>query len=501
MFRFNVRSADQKIIYKTSSLAVKFLIEEKKFKENLNSIERIFNVKISELQKNTFLKEGKQIRLNKYDGKPDEILILKVKINNSFTPDYFRNAMAGLIQDIYQEEIRYLHIFLPKYDTFKNYFPTEEYYNQTFVEGLFYGNYSFDNYKSEKSKEKDLDIFLHAEDEVKLHYGLKTSLKVMEGVNFARDLQNEPGSALTPEILADTISDKLSLKGISIKVFDEKEIKRRKMGGLFSVGQGSDNPPRFIVINYSPAKKVKKLKRVVLVGKGVTFDSGGISIKPSQDMGEMKADMSGAAVVAGVILAAAKSNLAIEITGIIPAAENLLSGSSYRPGDIITTASGKTVEVENTDAEGRLILADALDYACRQKPDYIIDLATLTGAVVVALGSITAGLFTKNNYLKDTIYNSGLKTFERVWQLPLWDEYYEFIKSDVADIKNLGGKWGGAITAAKFLEHFIDKDIPWAHLDIAGPTYPNKTRNYNKKYMTGYGVRLIYEVLNRIRTD
>ena len=274
------------------------------------------------------------------------------------------------------------------------------------------------------------------------------------------------------------------------------------MGGLLAVGMGSDKPPRFVIIEYNGAIKYstskKKLgKRIALVGKGVTFDSGGISIKPYQDMWEMKADMSGAAVVAGAILSAAKLKLPINIVGLIPTAENMLSGSSMRPGDVVVTSSGKSIEVDNTDAEGRMILADALNYASKLKPDVIIDLATLTGACVVALGEFVAGLFSKNEELSKELYRLGLKTHERVWSLPMWDEFHTLNKSDVADVKNVGGRWGGAITAAKFLENFVDKKVVWAHLDIAGPAMANNYNNYSKKFMTGYGVRLLIEYLRR----
>jgi leucyl aminopeptidase len=216
-------------------------------------------------------------------------------------------------------------------------------------------------------------------------------------------------------------------------------------------------------------------------------------------MGEMKADMSGAAAVAGAILSAALEKLPVNIIGIIPSAENMPSGKSVRPGDIVKTASGKTIEVDNTDAEGRIVLADGLDFASKEKPDVIIDLATLTGACVVALGELAAGLFTKNEILSRELYSSGIKTNERVWAMPMWDDFNQLIKSDVADVKNIGGRWGGAISAAKFLEKFVDKNIPWAHLDIAGPVTPNTFSNYNKKFMTGFGVRLLFEyLLNKV---
>jgi leucyl aminopeptidase len=287
----------------------------------------------------------------------------------------------------------------------------------------------------------------------------------------------------------------LTKAGIKVTVFDEKEAKKRGMGGLLAVGKGSTNKPRFIIAHYKPKAVKKKMKKVALVGKGVTFDTGGYCVKPAQGMTEMKADMSGAAVVAGTLLAAAKAHLPLEILGIIPAAENMISGDAMRPGDVIKTASGKTIEVGHTDAEGRMILADALDYASKQKPDEIIDFATLTGACVVALGQNAAGLFTKYDKLAEKLYNTGMKTYERVWRLPMWDEYAKANESKIADVNNDGGRWAGATTAAKFLENFVDEKIPWAHIDIAGPAIAHDLNNYTKTYMTGFGVRLMFEYL------
>jgi leucyl aminopeptidase len=359
------------------------------------------------------------------------------------------------------------------------------------------GNYSFDRYKSDQKKKKNLEVFIYGDNGKLIRSAIKTTTSLMNGVLFTKDLQNEPALNLTPDLLAKRIFAELTQWGIKIKIFDTKEIKRRKMGGLLAVGMGSDNPPRFIVIEYNGAAKErnKKQKKIALVGKGITFDSGGISLKPAANMGEMKADMSGAAVVAGTILAAAIEKIPVNLTGIIPTAENMPSGKSMRPGDIVKTSSGKTIEVENTDAEGRIILADALDFASKGNPSLIIDLATLTGACLVALGECTAGLFTKNDKLAAQCFNLGMKTYERVWAMPMWDDYNQLIKSDVADVKNIGGKWGGAISAAKFLEKFVDKNIPWAHIDIAGPAIPNNFTNYSKKYMTGFGVRLLFEYL------
>ncbi len=501
MFKLNFKSGGKKISYTKLSVCVRYFIDGKKLKESLKNFERVSKTNLSELQRKNFLSdEITEIRVPRLSGKPDEVFLVKVKINEKFTNDFFRNHLAGFLQSLEKEEIRSLHIFIPSYTSFKKYFDSEEYYYQTFAEGLFLGNYEFTDYKSVKKQSKPLEIMFYSDDEKKLKNALVTSQSLMGSINFTKDLQNEPGGVLTPDELSRRVKTVLTKVGTKVKIFDEKEIRKRKMGGLLAVGMGSDNPPRFVIIEYRGADRYSKTRKstskiVVLVGKGITFDSGGISIKPYQDMWEMKADMSGAAVIAGAILAAAKSKLPINIVGIIPTAENMLSGSSMRPGDIVVTSSGKSIEVDNTDAEGRMILADALSYATKLKPDVIIDLATLTGACVVALGEFVAGLFTNNEMLSQKLFQIGLKTHERVWSLPMWDEFHILNKSDTADVKNSGGRWGGAISAAKFLENFVDKKIPWAHIDIAGPAIANPHNNYSKRFMTGFGVRFLFEYL------
>ena len=504
MFKLSLKSGGKKISYKNLSVSVRYFIDEKKLKESVKNFERVSKTKLSDLQRKNFLSsESTEIRVSRANGKPDDILLVKVKLDEKFTNDFFRNHLAGFLPTLGKEEVKSLHIFIPNHVHLKKYFDDEEYYYQTFAEGLFLGNYDFINYKSDKKKLKSLEVTFYSENEKKLTNAIVSAQNVMAGVQFTKDLQNEPGGILTPDELSKRIKTLLTKAGAKVKTFDEKEIRKRKMGGLLAVGMGSSNLPRFIVVEYNGASKYSKLKKrrihktIALVGKGVTFDSGGISIKPYNDMWEMKADMSGAAVVAGTILAAIKSELPVNITGIIPAAENMLSGTSMRPGDIVVTSSGKSIEVDNTDAEGRMILADALNYASKLNPDVIIDLATLTGACVVALGEFVAGLFTKNEELSKDLFQIGLQTHERVWALPMWDEYHTLNKSDVADVKNVGGRWGGAITAAKFLENFVDKKNAWAHLDIAGPAMANSYNNYSKKYMTGYGVRLLFEYLKK----
>jgi len=267
-----------------------------------------------------------------------------------------------------------------------------------------------------------------------------------------------------------------------------------KMGGLIAVNRGSIEDPRFVVMEHAP-KKAKK--HVALVGKGITFDSGGISIKPSEKMEEMKFDMCGAAAVIGIIEAAAKMDLPVKVTGIFATTDNLPSGSAYKPGEIITMMSGKTVEIVNTDAEGRMILGDALHYASNLKPDHILDYATLTGACVVALGSDAAGLFSNNDELARKLIESGERVGERLWRMPVWDEYKDLIRSEWADMKNSGGRWGGAISAAMFLKEFVDCPS-WAHLDIAGTAYAESENAREARGAVGAGVRVTIDFLQSL---
>ncbi len=503
MYKLNLISGGTKISYQPLSISLKYLIDDNKLEKSLPNLEKIFNIKFSELQRQNFLSsEGGKIRVTKPSGKPDALILWKVKLDEKFDADYFRNHLAEFITNLKTEVTKNLHVFIPAYSAVKKHFESEEYYYQTFVEGVLFGNYSFDKYKSKKVKHKVLDVFFYAENEKKLKSAITTAEKLITSVNLTRDLQNEPGNNLTPELLAKRIVTEVKPFGIKTTVFGEREIQKRKMGGLIAIGQGSINKPRFIVLEYKPALKSKKNKKsktktIAPVGKGITFDTGGISLKPSKNMGEMKADMSGAAVVVGTLIAAAKNNLPVHLFGIIPSAENMVSGESIRPGDVVKISNGKTVEIEDTDAEGRVVLADALHYASQLKPDQIIDLATLTGACVVALGEFVAGTFTKNEAMAEKLYKSGITTYDRVWRLPMWDDFNELITSDVADVANLGStRWAGAITAAKFLEHFVDKNIPWTHLDIAGPAMNNPSRSYTKKYMTGFGVRLLFDYLS-----
>ncbi len=326
---------------------------------------------------------------------------------------------------------------------------------------------------------------------------LTEEIRIVSGaVKMARDLGNGPGNQVTPPFLAETAQAVAREHGLKCTVFDKKQIEKLKMGGLLAVNRGSDIEPRFVILEHAPAKAGKAGKTICLVGKGITFDSGGISIKPAEKMEEMKFDMCGAAAVIGIMQAAAQLKFPHRIIGIFASTENLPSGSAYKPGDIITTMSGKTVEVVNTDAEGRMILADALHYAARYKPDHLIDFATLTGACVVALGYEASGLFSNDDKLAQKLIESGQRAGEKLWRLPEWDDYKDYIRSDWADMKNSGGRWGGAITAALFLKEYVN--CSWAHLDIAGTAWAEGENAREAKGATGVGVRLTLDYLRSI---
>ena len=366
---------------------------------------------------------------------------------------------------------------------------------QATVEGTLLGLYRFERFKKpqEPVQLESLRLIERSSEKFNpLKLGAQHGQIIAESVLFARDLANEPGQSLTPRELA-TRAQKLAHElGLRCEVFDEKALESLGMGGILSVGKGSDEPPRLIVLEYNVTKNARP---IVLVGKGITFDSGGISLKPREGLEAMKYDMSGAAAVLGAMRAAALLKLPSAVVGLVAAAENLPSGKALKPGDVITISNGKTVEVTNTDAEGRLVLADALVYAQRYHPQAVIDVATLTGACTIALGKEAAGLFANDETLAQKIEHAAQQSGERVWRLPLYEEYKELIKSEIADIKNSTNKGpqAGAAIGAIFLKEFVS--FPWAHLDIAGVAYDVESRLYHPKGATGYGVRLLAQVL------
>jgi leucyl aminopeptidase len=353
-------------------------------------------------------------------------------------------------------------------------------------------DYTFDAFKSKKNEFEKIDglhiLPLVKETEEELEERLVQVRLLRASQVLARNLGNRPANDLNPENFAQAAKEMAEeAKGLRVTILGVKELQKEKMGGILGVSQGSVQEPRMIIIEHRPKKPKKS---VVLVGKGVTFDSGGISIKPAAGMGAMKADMVGAATVMGIMRAVADLDLPIKVVGLIPAVENMPSGSAIKPGDILTTSSGKTVEVDNTDAEGRLILADALHYSARFNPDIVIDFASLTGACVVALGHEAAGMMGNDKDLMDELQKLGEQVGERVWPMPLYEEYLSYLKSEWADIKNAGSRWGGAVTAGIFLKQWVPEKVSWAHLDIAGVGFNEKEHNGLPKGASGFGVVL-----------
>jgi len=353
------------------------------------------------------------------------------------------------------------------------------------------GAYRFDKYHT--CKEDDHFAvpevtFVNADEQA-----VREGQVVAESQNFARDIANEPANKVSPRVLSDIASAMADELGLDCDIWNNEKIVAENMGAFAAVGAGSANFPRFIKLCYAPENAQK---HIVLVGKGLTFDSGGLDIKPENFMLTMKGDKTGACDVLGAIRAAALLKLPVKVTVLIAAAENMPSGKSYRPDDILTARNGKTIEVVNTDAEGRLTLADALCYASELKPDLIVDIATLTGACAVALGNSTAGLFSNNDEAAEKLMAASKASGEAFWRLPMTDKNLrEALKSPFADLLNCGERYGGAITAAMFLEEFVADDIPWLHLDIAGADFISKPWGYYCKGMTAFGTRTLVELL------
>jgi leucyl aminopeptidase len=359
--------------------------------------------------------------------------------------------------------------------------------------GLRLRSYRFDKYKTKKGDEeeeaKPRQLTIAVEGARAAERAWRTEVQICDAVAFARDLVNEPANVLGPVEFAERL-ESLSRLGVEVEILDEKAMRRQKMGALLGVAQGSARPPRLVVMRWSGGRA--RQRPVALVGKGVVFDTGGISIKPAASMEDMKGDMAGAAAVAGAMHALAARKAKANVIGIVGLVENMVDGAAQRPGDIVTAMSGKTIEVINTDAEGRLVLADALTYIQRKaKPQAIVDLATLTGAIIVALGHHHAGLFSNDDELANALAAAGEATGDKVWRMPLGKEYDKLIDSKNADMKNVGGRWAGAVTAAQFLKRFVEDDTPWAHLDVAGTAMGSPSTEVNASWASGFGVRLL----------
>jgi len=367
---------------------------------------------------------------------------------------------------------------------------------QAIAEGALLGTYTFRKHMTKKEDKpgeiKRLSIVGAGRLKARLEKGADKGRIISEATNLARDMVNEPANYMTPTDMAETAARLAREQGLEITILDLEQMKKLGMGGMLGVSRGSRQPPKFMVLNYKGG--TAKEPDIALVGKGITFDSGGISIKPSDKLEEMKGDMAGGAAVIAAMVAISQLKPKINVMALIPATENLPDGNALKPGDVLTAMNGKTMEIISTDAEGRLVLADALSYAKKHGAGKMVDAATLTGACRIALGDICTGAFGNNQELIDRIIAAGNEAGELVWQMPMFDEYGEQNKSDVADVKNVGGRLAGAITAAKFLAEFVD-DTPWVHLDIAGTSLTDKERGYQIKGATGVPVRTLVNLV------
>ncbi len=405
----------------------------------------------------------------------DKILIIGFGKKEEFDHNKMREAVAKSIKKLQQIKAK-----KAAFD-----FDVNVDYGKSAAIGAMIADYAYDKYKSEKAHHLDEITFARFSEN-----DLNEGIIFGEAMKFTRDLANTPAQIATPTKLSEIAKE---LEGIETKVFDKEEIARMGMGAYLAVGQGSVQPPKFIHMKYT-GKNVKK--KIALIGKGICFDSGGLDIKPASSMLTMKDDMSGAACILGVMRALSKLKPDMEVHGIIAACENMPSGSSYKPGDILTAKNGKTIEIDNTDAEGRLTLADALCYACELGVDEVIDIATLTGACMVALGTVASGIMGNDEEMINRVIETAKDSGETYWQLPMFKEYFDSLRSDIADMKNTGSRYGGASTAGLFLQEFV-KDTKWCHIDIAGTAYIEKPQKEFIAGATGAGVRTLLNYVTK----
>jgi leucyl aminopeptidase len=461
-FNHNVILIDEKT--KLSSLGIA--------KNVLADAEKFFNEKINHVYRQQY--EGKSLSIVKVDTTKEEFKTLEAARRAGFGINRFFNSLKIIEASVISASRKPKLLF-------------------AFLEGAALSNYDFLKYRTKDKAEKSFAT-LHVDATSADKKSLEEIQQLVTANFFSRTLINEPLSYLTATQLGKEIAAAGKQYGFSVEVLDKKKIEALKMGGLLAVNRGSIDPPTFTILEYKPTRKKNK-KPIVLVGKGVVYDTGGLSLKPTlNSMDMMKCDMSGAAAVAGIFVAAALMKLPVHIVGLIPATDNRPGMNAYVPGDVIEMMNGMNVEMLNADAEGRVILADALHYAKKYEPELVLDFATLTGAAKAAIGSKAAVYMgTASDAVKKAMTKSSENTYERIVEFPLWDEYGDMIKSDVADIKNIGGAEGGAITAGKFLEHFTD--YPWLHFDIAGPAYLMAEDTYRGKYGTAVGVRMVVDFL------
>jgi leucyl aminopeptidase len=367
------------------------------------------------------------------------------------------------------------------------------------TQGMIFGLFELDKYRTSEKEQREVEtaiVCVEGADQAALQQGIKRGQIIGESTNFTRELANEPGGNLTPTDMAARAREIATQFGLEVDVLDQTRMESEGMGSLLSVSRGSDEPPQLIILKYSAPGAAADAGLLAFVGKGITFDSGGISLKPGENMELMKYDMTGGATVLGAMRAIAQLKPAISVLGVVPCAENLPSGKATKPGDVVRAMTGKTIEVINTDAEGRLILADAIAYAKKLGATRIVDMATLTGAVSIALGDVNTAVLGTDQELINEVISAGAEVGEKFWQLPLDSEYSKQIKSDIADIKNVGGRKAGTITAAAFLKEFAD-GVAWAHLDIAGTAWGDEAKPYRSKGPTGVAVRTLLRMVER----
>jgi leucyl aminopeptidase len=430
--------------------------------------------------------KGKSGETSLLYGKKKRILVVGLGEKKKFDEEVIRLAGGTVLKTATSKKLKTvaMELFGSKKTTS---------YSQALAEGIVLGSYQFITYKTQDKELFEVSSALVINADTK---AVQKGSIIASSVCFARDVQNHPGNVTTPTKLAQLAKEIASEGSMKLTVFDREKFTKMGMGAFAGVALGTGEPPKFILLEYKGGKANEK--PIALVGKGLTFDSGGISIKPSAGMDEMKFDMCGGGLVLGVMKAVAQLKPKVNIVAAVPATENLNGEKAYKPGDILTAYNGKTIEVLNTDAEGRLILADALAYVSKHhKPQYILDFATLTGAVVIALGHITTGIMGTDDKLIKRVKNSSKNTGEKVWEFPLWDEYCEQIKSEIADIKNVGAaREAGSIAAGAFLKEFVGEEIPWVHFDIAGTAYNNKESSLTyKKGASGVIIRLVLDMI------
>jgi leucyl aminopeptidase len=472
---------------------------EKQLKEETASINKMLDGQLlAALDQGEFEGKPNELLLVHTQGKcaAKRILLVGMGKKRELRLDSFRQAMGAAAKRVRQAKITSFGVALP-YVSPRGAAPLD--IAQAIAEGAILGAYQFTEYRSDNgSKPLDLEqlnLYCTQRQQIKqLAEGIRRGAAAAEAAVFVRDLCNHPSNVMTPTRIANEAKGIAKETGVTLRILEQKDMEQLGMGALLGVARGSHEPPKFIILEYKGERAKKNQQPIVLVGKTVTFDTGGISLKPSENMEQMKADMTGGAEVLASVRTAARLKLPLYVIGILPVAENMPGGRAMKPGDIVKTLSGKTVEVQNTDAEGRLILSDGLAYATRYQPAALIDIATLTGACVVALGQFAIGMFGNNDRLKEQVRRAGMRAGERVWEMPLWDDYFEQLRSDVADMRNIGGRGGGMITAALFLSKFVG-DCPWIHLDIASTDWSERERAYIPKGPTGVGTRLLIQYL------